>query len=122
MSNRIEIFINQATDGESQPFSISPRDSIGVNDTEHSAYFEIFGGIGGGELLLKKKCQDETFRELVTASAKINEKIAALDNADKSDIIAINLKSDDQMKMELTGAAGATFNVTGINMKFNESS
>lgn len=120
MSNKFEIFVDQTSDAESPAFKISRPDSVGLSDTEYSAYFEIFlgaGNIGGGSVLLKKKCQDGAFRQLVTDSKDLNTKIAGLDTTSKGEVIALNFKADDEFKMELIGSTGPNLTITGTNMK-----
>ena len=121
MSNKITIFENQTSDAESTPFKITVPDSVGLNDTDFSAYLEIFtgaNGLGGGSLLLKKKCGDDTFRNSEQESTKISDEFPTADTGVLT--LAINYKdANEEFTMELTGASSADVSVYGINMNQN---
>lgn len=114
MSNQFVIFEEKAVDGDSAEFSISARDSVGVADTDYSAYFEVFGGLGGGSLVLKKKCKDGTFREAENVNTAFNQDFPS---SGKCALIAMNFKDPSGIfKFTLTGATDADLTITGINM------
>jgi len=115
MPNIIEIFDNIVADATSEPFKITVPDSIGSNDTDFSAYFEIFGGLGGGTLTLEKKCVDGIYRNLAEESTEI----AGLFPPTSSDVLvmAINYKDPEELfRFKLTGATASTLSIYGINM------
>lgn len=115
MSNKVPIFEIQATDAVSEAFKLSVPDSIGVADTSHSSYIEIFGGLGGGVLTLEKKCGDGVFRNSEQESIIIADKFPSL----ATDVLTlpINYKDrEEEFQMRLTGATGATLSAYGINM------
>tara|TARA_R110000796_G_scaffold27417_3_gene75623 strand:+ start:7161 stop:7556 length:396 start_codon:yes stop_codon:yes gene_type:complete len=114
MSNKLSIFSNQITDGDSIKFFVSPREGVGISDTQNSAYFEIFGSLGGGTLSLQKKCIDGAYREEVEGTQAINSGFPA---AGKVLVKALNYKDQDNWKFVLAGATNASLTVTGINMQ-----
>jgi len=114
MSSNFPIFSGQTTDADSTIFMVSPRDSVGVNDTEHSAYFEIFGGLGGGTLSLQKLCKDGSYREETALTVAIN---ASFPSSGNVSIKSFNFKDAGLWKFVLSGATGASLTITGINMK-----
>jgi hypothetical protein len=115
MSNQFVIFEEQVVDGDSAEFSISPRDSVGIADTDYSAYFEIFGDLGGGVLTLLKKCKDGTFREAENLTNSFNQD---LPSAGKCALISMNFKDPTGIfKFNLTGATSPELTITGINMQ-----
>ena len=116
MSNTIQIFTNQAADQVSAAFTINRPLSKGFADTNASSYLEIYGGLGGGALLLKKQCVDGVIRELEEETAQIAAEFPA---AGKALLFSVNYKSNEVFQVELVGAAGATLSVNAINFKFD---
>lgn len=115
MSNQFPIFSAQAEDADSVEFRIAERDGVGVNDTDYSAYFEIFGSLGGGALALKKKCLDGTFREAENLTTAINQD---LPSSGKCALISVNFKDPTGIfKFTLSGATTPELTITGINMR-----
>ena len=115
MANPIAIFNNQGGTGTSEEFKTVLPDSKGFADTEFSCYLEIFGGLGGGSLVLNKKCVNGTFKIMRDATNKI-----ATEFPDSGDVlvVALNYKSGESFTMDLVGAIGATLTVGGINFEF----
>lgn len=113
MSNKIAIFSGQDDNGTSIEFKINAREGLGVTDTEYSAYFEIFGSVGGGTLSFQKECIDGTFRELEDDTADIASKLPA---SGKALLIGVGFKSEDKFRFVLSGATAPDLTITGINM------
>jgi hypothetical protein len=113
MSN-FPIFSAQAVDGDSVIFKISPREGVGISDTDYSAYFEIFGSLGGGTLSLQKECIDGTYREAEQISIDI---AADFPSSGKVLLQSFNFKDQSNWKFVLAGSTTPSLTITGINMK-----
>lgn len=114
MSNKFAIFSAQDSDGDSAEFKVSPREGVGIDDTEHSAYFEIFGSLGGGTLALHKKCKDGTYREAEQETTDIN---ADFPSSGKVLIKSFNFKDSESWKFVLSSSTSPELTITGINMQ-----
>lgn len=115
MSNQFVIFSEQDEDADSALFTISPRDGVGISDTDYSAYFEIFGSLGGGSLALHKKCKDGTFREAENLTTALN---VDFPSSGKCALISMNFKDPTGIfKFVLSGSTAPELTITGINMQ-----
>jgi len=115
MSNQFVIFSAQDEDADSALFSVSPREGVGISDTDYSAYFEIFGSLGGGTLTLQKKCIDGNFKEVENLTSSFN---ADLPSSGKCALISMNFKDPTGIfKFNLAGSTTPELTITGINMQ-----
>lgn len=114
MSNEFVIFSAQDEDATSPAFKVSPREGVGISDTEHSAYFEIFGSLDGGSLSLQKKCKDGNYKEAEQETIQI---AANFPSSGKVLIQSFNFKDDSEWQFVLSGSGTPSLTITGINMQ-----
>ena len=116
--NQFVIFEKKTADAESPIFKVSPRDSVHVNDTEHSAYIEIFTGakgLGGGTLELHRQCSDGDYRNSEQETIQINAEFPTAETGVL--VMPMNSKDNSNWKFILSDSTNPELTITGYNMQ-----
>src|SRR5210317_1373088 len=108
MTNPIELFNNQASDGTSTPFKAAFADSKGFQD--NPTYIEFFGTLGGGTIDLQKLGGDGvSWFSLTKASIEIN--------ANFPDIFALDSLNSGTYRVVLSGSTSPQFSCYVYNAR-----
>lgn len=119
MTNKVTLLNGITGNGESQEFKVIRPDSVGLADTEFSAYLSFYGNKGGGTISLQKKMLNNVeasdFKKLNVESADIAVNFPI--NADEVYIASFNNKSDSIFKIVLEDSTSPVLFVEGDNIK-----